>query len=68
MKLSDPERQARAADFARRLAATGLSITDFQRRSGLSRNVIYNLSKGQKPASEHQRATLDEAFARLSRS
>jgi predicted transcriptional regulator len=57
----------RAAEFARRLKATGLTITEFQKRSGLTRNVIYNLSKGQKPSSGEQARMLEEAFQRETR-
>lgn len=58
----DSEWQRRAAEFARRLREAGLSITEFQRRSGLTRNVIYNLSKGQPPSSPEQAEALDSAF------
>lgn len=61
------ERTVRAAEFSRRLAATGLTITEFQRESGLTRNVIYNLSKGQQPSSPEQEAKLDEAFRQLAK-
>jgi|HubBroStandDraft_1064217.scaffolds.fasta_scaffold1201073_2 hypothetical protein len=64
MKL-DSEREARAAEFSRRLKATGLTITEFQHQSGLTRNVVYNLSKGQKPSSPEQAEKLEEAFAKL---
>jgi hypothetical protein len=59
------ERAVRAEEFARRLKATGLGITEFQRRSGLTRNVIYNLSKGQAPSSPDQATLMNEAFERL---
>jgi hypothetical protein len=61
----DSDTAARATEFARRLAATGLSKTEFQRQSGLTRNVIYNLSKGQRPSSMEQGRLLEEAFNRL---
>lgn len=61
----DSESNARAAEFARRLRLTGLRLTEFQKRSGLTRNVIYNLSKGQKPSSSEQAAHLERAFAEL---
>lgn len=61
----DSETKARAEAFAQRLAATGLTKTQFQLRSGLTRNVIYNLSKGQKPSSPDQAAALDNAFKEL---
>jgi plasmid maintenance system antidote protein VapI len=63
----DSESAARAAEFSRRLKMTGLSITQFQRASGLSRNVIYNLSKGQRPSSDAQALQLEKAFAELKR-
>ncbi len=62
----DSETAARAADFARRLAQTGMGITDFQRVSGLTRNVVYNLSKGPRPSSARQAEQLAEAFKRHS--
>lgn len=52
----------RATAFSRRLKASGLTITEFQRRSGLSRNVVYNLSIGQEPKPEQTKA-LESAFA-----
>ncbi|MGH7706618.1 MAG: hypothetical protein ACREM6_01615 [Vulcanimicrobiaceae bacterium] len=55
-------KQQRIAEFSRRLKATGLTITEFQRRSGLSRNVVYNLSKGQAPSSGDQEEALTKAF------
>jgi hypothetical protein len=61
------ERSTRAAEFARRLSATGLSITEFQRQSGLTRNVIYNLSKGQRPSSPEQETKIEDAFRRLAK-
>lgn len=63
---TDSERSERALLFRQRLQATGLGITEFQRRSGLTRNVVYNLSKGQKPSSAEQSSMLDEAFKALS--
>ncbi len=65
MKQGFEDRARRAADFARRLKATGLPITEFQRRSGLSRNVIYNLSKGQAPSSRDQENALAKAFREM---
>lgn len=59
---ADSERTARAADFRRRVAATGLNPTEFARRAGLTRNVYYNLSIGQRP-NDDQRRRIDEVFA-----
>lgn len=63
--MTDTEREERARIFRERLAATGLSITQFQRQSGLTRNVVYNLSKGQRPSSPEQARLVEEAFRRL---
>lgn len=57
------ERQLRAQAFARRLAAAAMRLSDFQRRSGLTRNVTYNLSKGQKPSSPEQAEAMERAFS-----
>jgi hypothetical protein len=51
----------RAAEFSRRLKASGLTLSEFQQRSGLSRNVVYNLSIGQKPKPEQANA-IEVAF------
>jgi len=58
----DSEWLHRAEEFERRLKATGLSKSQFQARSGLTRNVIYNLSKGQAPSSAEQADALERAF------
>jgi hypothetical protein len=58
----DSASDVRATDFLRRLKATGMTITEFQRHSGLTRNVIYNLSKGQAPSSQSQADQLELAF------
>jgi predicted transcriptional regulator len=62
MKPGSDERLKRAEEFRRRLKATGLTITEFQRRSGLTRNVVYNLSKGQLPSSQEQADILERAL------
>jgi hypothetical protein len=49
------EAAARAVDFRRRIAAAGITIREFQRRTGLTRNVVYGLTKGRKPPAERQR-------------
>ena len=58
----DSEWLRRAKEFERRLKATGLTKSQFQARSGLTRNVIYNLSKGQPPSSQEQAELLERAF------
>lgn len=58
----DFEWRRRAEEFERRLKATGLTKSQFQVRSGLTRNVIYNLSKGQPPSSAEQAQALERAF------
>jgi transcriptional regulator with XRE-family HTH domain len=46
LNIKDPVKAARAADLRRRIKAAGLTIAEFMRRSGLSRNIVYALSKG----------------------
>lgn len=65
MPKSDPEWQERAAEFKRRLEATGLGPTKFAKEAGLSRSVVYHLSTGQPPQSEAQAAQIEAAFERL---
>ena len=56
MRYENKEYEARALEFRRRLREAGISIAEFARRSGLTRNVVYRLSKGQHPKSEqHER-------------
>lgn len=50
----DSARAARAVEFKRRLAATGLRPTEFAKRAGITRNVYYNLSIGQEPKPEQR--------------
>ncbi|MDH2910303.1 MAG: hypothetical protein HKL92_08470 [Candidatus Eremiobacteraeota bacterium] len=59
------EKEKRATAFAVRLAATGLSLSEFAKEAGFTRNVIYNLSIGQKPSSDSHAQKLDAAFERL---
>lgn len=44
----------RAAKLRARISTAGLTIAQFQRKSGLSRNVVYCLAKGQKPKPDQQ--------------
>lgn len=44
---TDIERRQR---LRARLAAAGITLAEFQRRSGLTRNVVYRLAKGGKPS------------------
>ena len=59
------KKKQRAEVFACRLAATGLSLSEFAKEAGFTRNVIYNLSIGQKPRNEDQAERLETAFERL---
>jgi plasmid maintenance system antidote protein VapI len=61
------ERLRRAKEFAEKLEATGLKMSDFAKEAGFTRNVIYNLSIGQAPSSSDQAAKLAAAFERLKR-
>jgi predicted transcriptional regulator len=54
MDYKDEESAARASALRKRLAERGLTIAEFRRRSGLTRNVVYALSKGKKPSDEQQ--------------
>jgi plasmid maintenance system antidote protein VapI len=65
MKQSSEDRMRRAADFKRRLDEAGFGLGELQRRAGLTRNVIYNLSKGQSPTSPEMAAALERAFRHL---
>lgn len=58
----DSDWRHRAEEFERRLKGTGLTKSEFQSRSGLTRNVIYNLSKGQPPSNAAQAEALERAF------
>jgi predicted transcriptional regulator len=44
----DPEGNARAEAIRRRIAAKGLTIAEFGRLAGFSRNVTYGVLKGRK--------------------
>ena len=44
----DPETTARAAAIRRRIAGKGLTIAEFGRKAGFSRNVTYGMMKGRK--------------------
>ena len=44
----DPEASARAEVLRRRIAAKGLTIADFGRKVGFSRNITYGVLKGRK--------------------
>jgi len=57
----DPDRDRRAADFKARVRATGLTPTDFAKRAGLTRNVYYRLSTGQRPKPDQQ-SGIDAVF------
>lgn len=59
------QKNERALDFQKKLSATGLTLPQFAKELGATRNVIYNLSIGQKPSSEDLARRLHEAFERL---
>jgi len=44
----DPEATARADAIRRRIAAKGLTIAEFGRKIGFSRNITYGIMKGRK--------------------
>lgn len=45
---TDPESTARAAAIRKRIAAKGLTIAEFGREAGFSRNITYGVLKGRK--------------------
>ena len=47
---------ARAEALRQRIAAAGLTLAEFGRRAGLTRNVVYRLAKGQEPSKDQQAA------------
>ncbi len=61
---STSERHNRARAFREIVAATGLSPVEFRERSGITRNVYYNLSIGQEPKPHHI-SQINETFERL---
>jgi hypothetical protein len=54
LKFRDSDYAARAAQLRQKLKAAGLTIAEFRRRAGLSRNVAYALSKGRIPTADEQ--------------
>jgi transcriptional regulator with XRE-family HTH domain len=48
------EEELRATEFRRRLAAAGLTLAEFSRKSGVTRNIVYRLTRGQKPKASDQ--------------
>jgi len=47
---AEDEAKMREVALRKRLSELGLSLAEFRRRAGLSRNVVYRLSKGGKPS------------------
>jgi transcriptional regulator with XRE-family HTH domain len=45
---TDPETTTRAEAIRRRIAAKGLTIAEFGRKAGFSRNITYGVLKGRK--------------------
>lgn len=45
---TDPEAAARAAALRKRIAAKNLTIADFGRQVGFTRNITYGVLKGRK--------------------
>ena len=46
--------EQRATDFRQRIKAAGMTLAEFSRRSGITRNIVYRLTKGQKPKPSDQ--------------
>ncbi len=52
----DPGRVIAAAELRRRIEQRGLTIAEFRRRSGLTRNVVYALTMGRPPRTSEKDA------------
>jgi predicted transcriptional regulator len=52
LHFKNKEAASRASDLRRRIKAAGLTIAEFRRRSGLSRNIVYALSMGREATIE----------------
>jgi hypothetical protein len=65
VRTVDDEARQRAAALRARISAAGVTIAQFQRKSGLSRNVVYCLAKGQMPKPDQQ-AKVDAALGATS--
>lgn len=55
IRFRDEDHETRAAALRDRIKKAGLTIAEFRRRAGLSRNVAYAISKGRPPTPEEQR-------------
>lgn len=61
--VEDGDSINRAAELRKRIADHGLTLAGFGRKAGLSRNVVYRLTKGGKPTPE-QAAKIAGALGR----
>jgi hypothetical protein len=61
LKFSDPAKATRATKLRERIRAAGLTIADFRRKTGLSRNVVYGLTKGRQPKPDEAKI-IDDAL------
>ena len=55
----DERRRMRAVEFAIIVKASGLTLAEFGRRCGLTRNVTYVMTKGRKPSPQEEQAMKD---------
>ena len=53
-KFPDEEHELEPPSSAPRIEKAGLTIAEFRRRAGLSRNVAYAISKGRQASPEEQ--------------
>jgi len=58
-------KRERAQDFAAKLKSTGLTLGEFAKEVGFTRNVIYNLSIGQAPSTAEKAERLERTFQKL---
>jgi len=54
LNFADADSAARAASLRKRIKAAGLSFAELRRLTGISRNVMYAISKGRAPKPEEQ--------------
>lgn len=54
IKFRDAQHEARAMALREQIKHAGLTIAQFQRRAGFSRNVAYAISKGRLTTPEEQ--------------
>ncbi len=62
-ELKDAAAAVRARRLRERIAAKGLTLAEFARRAGFTRNIMYGLAKGRAPKSA-EATTIDSVLGR----